>query len=270
VPAWPSIAESRIQNLSKNPEWLESLQHCLGLFTLTEYLATWVRNEWNVPCSVVRYPTLIPEQLFSIDKYEAEPVRIVTTLGFWLRRFTSFAMLRADGFRKIRPSLVADEKSSGMSKIRAYEKEEAQTRQFNPKSIQPVEQLPRLSGDAYDELLSKAVVFLDLIDASAVTTIVECMVRGTPLLVNRLPGVVEYLGTDYPFYFDTLEEAAAKLSDPMTVRAAHYHMKSNPVVKQLAPQAFLNAFAKTNVYQEVLDAASDQVSALNLTDRKVS
>jgi hypothetical protein len=227
------------------------------LFTLTEYLATWVRNEWEVPCDVVRYPTLVPEQLFSIDKHEAEPVKIIATIGFWLRRFTSFSMLKADGFRKVRPSLLADGKSRGMNKIRAYEEEEARSRQFNPKNVQPVEHVPRLADVAYDELLSKAVVFLDLIDASAVTTIVECMVRGTPLLVNRLPGVVEYLGTDYPFYFDTLEEAAAKLSDPMTVQAAHHYMKSNPVVKQLAPQAFLSALAETGVYQEVLGAASD-------------
>jgi len=80
--------------------------------------------------------------------------------------------------------------------------------------------------------------------------------------VNRLPGVVEYLGTDYPFYFDTLEEAAAKLSDPMTVQAAHHHMKSNPVVKQLAPQAFLSALAETGVYQEVLGMPRPTRSAL--------
>jgi hypothetical protein len=122
--------------------------------------------------------------------------------------------------------------------------------------MQPVERLTRLSGAAYDELLSKAVVFLDLIDASAVTTIVECMVRGTPLLVNRLPAVVEYLGTDYPLYFETLEEAATKLSNPTSVQAAHRHIKCNPVVKQLTPQAFLNNFVETETYRKALVAVS--------------
>ena len=258
VPNWPSIAKSRIQNLSQNPDWLESLPHCLGLFAMTEYLATWARNEWKVPCDVVRYPTLVPDEMFSIDKYEAESVKILVTIGFWLRRLTSFSMLRADGFRKVRPILMTDQNTVGMSRIRAYEKEEAQSSQFNWNNVQPVELLPRLSDVAYDDLLSKSVAFLNLIDASAVTTIVECMVRGTPLLVNRIPPVIEYLGSDYPFYFDTLEEAATKLSDSTTVRAAHRHMQSNPMVKQLAPQAFLNSFAETRIYEKVLATASSR------------
>jgi hypothetical protein len=256
VPNWPSIAESRIQNLSRDPLWIESLQHCLGLIALTDYLASWARNEWKLPCEVLRYPTLVPDEVFSMEKYEANPVKTVVTIGFWLRRFTSFSALKADGFRKVWPIVIPDQNEEGISRMRAYEMEEAESRQINLGEMQPVERLPRLSGEAYDELLSQTVVFLDLIDASAVTAIVECMVRGTPLLVNRLPPVVEYLGADYPFYFATLEEAATKLSDPAAVWAAHRHLKANPMVKQLAPQAFLNGFAETQVYKRALAAAS--------------
>ena len=32
----------------------------------------------------------------------------------------------------------------------------------------------------------------------------------TPIVINRLPAVVEYLGADYPFYFNSLEEARDK------------------------------------------------------------
>jgi hypothetical protein len=155
---------------------------------------------------------------------------------------------------------VASENNVGMSRILAYEKEEALSRQFDSNNVQqPVEVLPRLSGAAYDDLLSRAVIFLDLVDASAVTTIVECLVRGTPLLINRIPPVFEYLGADYPLYFEPLEEAAAKLSDSTTVRAAHYHMRSNPVVKELTPQAFLDKFAGTPLYEKVLPAAASRI-----------
>jgi hypothetical protein len=126
-------------------------------------------------------------------------------------------------------------------------------------AYQSVDLMQRLSGAAYDELLAKAVVFLDLIDASAVTTIVECMIRATPLVVNRIPPVIEYLGADYPLYFDTLGEAEAKLSDPAIMRAAHEHMLANPLVKQLTPQAFLNIFAETQVYNNVLLAAAGRI-----------
>ena len=253
VPDWSSINKYRIQNLSQTPEWLDSLQYCLGLYSMSEYLASWARKEWGVPCEVVRYPTLVPDYLFSIEQYEAEPVKTIACIGFWLRRFSSFSMLKADGFRKIRPMVMTNKNAVGMNKILAYEEEEAQSRQFNSNGIQPVETVPRLSGLAYDKFLSKTIVFLDLIDASAVTTIVECMVRGTPLLINRIPAVMEYLGKDYPLYIETLEEAATKLRDAEIIRAAHYHIKSNPMVQKLTPQEFLNMFAETQIYQNAVN-----------------
>jgi hypothetical protein len=71
-----------------------------------------------------------------------------------------------------------------------------------------------VSDDEYDALLENSVVFLKLRDAPADTTVVECIARNTPILINRLPGVVEYLGEDYPFYYSSLDEAEAKLQQP--------------------------------------------------------
>ena len=64
--------------------------------------------------------------------------------------------------------------------------------------MKSVEVMEHLSDSAYDELLSENVVFLNLIDASAVNTVIECIVRNTPLIINRLPAIVEILGEDYP------------------------------------------------------------------------
>ena len=56
----------------------------------------------------------------------------------------------------------------------------------------------------YDQLLEKNIVFIELIDASANNTILECIVRNTPIIVNKIEPVVEYLGDDYPLYFENL------------------------------------------------------------------
>ncbi|HZU14652.1 MAG TPA: hypothetical protein VFB58_17585 [Chloroflexota bacterium] len=255
VPEWPSIAEGRLQTLETTPLWLESLPRCLGLFALTEYLADWVRAEWGLPCEVLRYPTLTPDKRFSMDAFEAQARPVVATIGFWLRRFTTFERLRAGGFLKVQPDLMPSDNLEGTRRIRAYERDEATAwRGRGAGGTQPVERLPRLTDDAYDDLLSRSVIFLDLIDASAVTTVVECLARATPLLINRHPAVVEYLGADYPFYFDSLEEAECKLADRCLIWAAHRHMLSNPIVRQLAPQAFLDAFAATQLYQKALSS----------------
>jgi polysaccharide pyruvyl transferase WcaK-like protein len=79
--------------------------------------------------------------------------------------------------------------------------------------------------DSYDELLASSVVFLDLGDASAVNTIIECIVRNTPLLVNPLPAVVEYLGEEYPLYYQSLNEASELLANHKQIKKAHKYLK---------------------------------------------
>jgi hypothetical protein len=68
--------------------------------------------------------------------------------------------------------------------------------------------IPRQDDKRYDALLSKNAVFLKLVDASAVNTVIECIVRNTPVFVNRLPAVEEALGRDYPGFYESLKEAA--------------------------------------------------------------
>lgn len=76
------------------------------------------------------------------------------------------------------------------------------------KQYESVEVLDRLSNEEYDNLLAENIVFLNLIDCSAVNTVIECVVRGTVLIVNRLPALEEILGVDYPGFYDSIDQAA--------------------------------------------------------------
>src|SRR5262249_422087 len=96
-----------------------------------------------------------------------------------------------------------------------------------------VDTLPFLDNREYDELLSSHLVFVELDAAGANNAIVECLVRGTPILVNPLPAVREYLGDDYPLYFISRTEAARKAEDPELVVAAHEYLVGRPEAEQL-------------------------------------
>ena len=102
-PPWPSIAGECVRNLNMSPFWREKSKHCLGLYTLTQYLANWVISEWGVPCEVVRYPTIRPGTVFSPEAFLQQTMPTIACVGFWLRRFSSFDALRANGYRKLRP-----------------------------------------------------------------------------------------------------------------------------------------------------------------------
>lgn len=102
-----------------------------------------------------------------------------------------------------------------------------------------VEVINTLSNDGFDELLTENIVFLDLVDASAVNTVIECIVRNTVLIVNRHPAVEELLGKDYPGFFDSLFEAAIIVGKEDTLKSIHEHMSHNVDKKQLGISHFM-------------------------------
>jgi hypothetical protein len=73
---------------------------------------------------------------------------------------------------------------------------------FTKDMISSVDIIEQLSNDDYDILLSENIVFINLVDASAVNTIIECKIRNTPIIVNKHPAIVEMLGETYPLYYD--------------------------------------------------------------------
>ena len=94
----------------------------------------------------------------------------------------------------------------------------------------------------YDELLEKNIAFIDLYDSAANNTVLECIVRNTPLIVNRTPGVVEYLGEDYPLYFDNLEEVDSLL-DLEKLKSGHEYLK-NMYKEDITMEHFFDKFIK--------------------------
>jgi hypothetical protein len=120
---------------------------------------------------------------------------------------------------------------------------------------QNVLHLPFLDNIEYDRLLAENIVFLDLYDSSANNALVECIVRGTPVVVNRLPAVMEYLGPDYPLYFDDLDEAGAKAEDDRLVLAAHRYLMAHSVRARLSGRHFLKSIAESRIYRALDPAA---------------
>ena len=98
------------------------------------------------------------------------------------------------------------------------------------KTIQnKVDVLDYMDNAAYDDILTKNVVFLHLVDGSAVNTLIECIVRTCPIFVNRHPAVVELLGEAYPLYY-TVDETHpipnvdALLKDTGVILRAHQYL----------------------------------------------
>lgn len=90
----------------------------------------------------------------------------------------------------------------------------------------------KLDNTAYDSLLQNNLVFVHLIEPSAVNTVIECISRNTPIIVNRHPAVVEMLGEHYPLYYtsDDYTEINNQVNELIcnngNIYAAYMHLKT--------------------------------------------
>ncbi|MBK6740407.1 MAG: tetratricopeptide repeat protein [Haliea sp.] len=251
MPAFFHPAESPRAVVAK-AVWRESMEACIGLFTLSEYCSQWLREATGKPVSTLVHPTEIPDTLFDFDAFDHNESKKIVQVGWWLRRLGAIYELplaagNAMGYTKVRlvPQFI-EQADQYLNNLIATQLRE---RPVPPTAARDnTREFGHLSDAAYDSLLSCNIVFIQLYDASANNTVIECIARGTPVLVNPLPAVLEYLGLDYPLYYDSLEQAAAMALDPHRLAVAHTHLMENPLRKLLGADAFRQQMLESEVY----------------------
>ncbi len=231
--------------------FVESLDYCRGIFTLSEALARDVRKLTNgiVPVESFLHPTEFTNKLFDLNRFLKSP-RILH-LGWWLRRFASFALLPVN---MPKYGLMAQNKFP--KRLTELRNDMSLLRVNRWSRLQPTEVtfLDYVPNEEFDDWLASSVVFIDLYASSANNTIIECMVRNTPVLVNPLDAVVEYLGPDYPLYYHTLEEAAEKASKERWLRLATDYLASWPLKQELRFERFIARFKQSKIVQEITNS----------------
>jgi hypothetical protein len=226
-----------LERLIRMDDWKKSMAHCRGLWTLTDYQKNFLLdNDVPVPVAKVYYPMDAEVEQFSFDKFLRNPRRRLLFIGEFLRRYQPFFDLHAPGFEKT--LLRSGDVDINVLKQKVVENDS-------------VSSLHSVDDATYDRLLAENIVFLNLFDAGAVTTVIECVVRGTPILVNKVGGVSEYLGEDYPLYYETLEEATAKLGDLDLLERTAARMRQDLLREKLTDEHFLYALQNTSVYREL-------------------
>ncbi len=248
VPHW---FEHHVSNdaIFSLPQWQESLPHCRGLFTLSEHHRRALQARFpGIPVDSLLHPTEDPGLKWSWEGFSANPRKSVIQVGFWLRKLWAIHRLQAAGYHKI----FLRKKDSNIDHLLEVEREFSEYgHMLTAEEASSVESIEFLPDGEYDRLLSENIVFMELYDASANNTIIECIVRGTPILVNPIDPVIEYLGADYPFYFSSLEEAAEKIQDMDLVRRTSEFLFSHPMREKFTPAYFLRSFVESRIYQSL-------------------
>ena len=243
VPSWYPLDQSAPRLLGDH-RFRASLDTCRGLFTLSETLRDWWATRIDVPVEAVPFPTGEPLLRFSLEAFHQNPSPRIVQVGTWLRKLYAIHTLPV---RRLQRTIVHQHQPY-IDELFATERQ-ALGLDIDERRV---ETLPFLDDLQYDELLSCNLVFIELYGASANNAVVECMIRGTPILVNPLPAVREYLGDDYPLYFNTRAEAALKAEDDDLIAAAHRHLVTSHRAQQLSHERFVGSIAASGIYRELV------------------
>ena len=198
-----AFKKCNLSDLIVNPLFLSDLKSCMVLFTLSDYITNFIKENISNPPKIVTlaHPVDPCAAMFTMEKYTANPDKHLLQVGQQLRNVSSIFKINPKGFKRLWLTGNPD-----MTRcIQLLRKESMNT--INLDMVYYTK-----TFDEYDALLEKNIVFIDLYDSAANNTVLECIVRNTPVIVNRTPGVLEYLGAEYPLYFDTLNEVAGLLT----------------------------------------------------------
>ena len=203
-----------LHDLVAHSLFLSDLKTCMVLFTLSEYISNFLRENIPNPPKIVTlaHPTEFCVGMFTLEKYTANPDKHLLQIGQQLRNVSSIFKINPPGFKRL--WLTGNPNMTKCMRILRSEYID----KINPDMLHYIKNF-----DEYDAMLEKNIVFIDLYDSAANNTILECIARNTPIIVNRTPGVLEYLGAEYPLYFNTLDEVADLLK-MKKLQAAHDYL----------------------------------------------
>lgn len=279
--------DNNLVTVFSKPNFIQSLNCCKGLIVLSKNNQQWIQSKLKelfvrVPVISLIHPTEFLDRnlLFDFDKFKQNPVKKIIQIGAWLRN--SYAIYELDTPKELNGDekyhkyalkgkgmdnyFVSDEDIGdivGFIKNVACGRKERisgcliQNKDVNKYLVGLIDNiesrhgsvtvLENISNEQYDELLRDNIVFINLVDAAAVNTILECIVRNTPILVNRLPATEEYLGKDYPLFYDSLDHANDLLTDIRNIKKAHKYLCRMPKDK-FSIDYFLKSLVQSEVY----------------------
>lgn len=268
VPYWFDYQNSP-QEILKYTEFINSLQHCEGIFVLSDYLNKWLTNYFknnniNVRVNTLWHPTETPKLKFTWKKFKDNNNRKIVQNGYWLRNMSFIWDIKCDytkvwlysnsyAFECLKRELINSPNSTKLHKdlLDRITKLGYSDEEIISKTIIDVD-LMRLNNDEYDKMLSENICVLSLYDSSCNNAIIECMVRNTPIIVNKIEPVVEYLGKDYPLYFNTIEEAEALLNNKKKLKKGYKYLKKMDKTR-LSGKYFKKSLMDSDIYINLLE-----------------
>lgn len=205
----------------EQPVVQNALRHMKLGITLASHFTEWMAEHRAVNCPMVTIPHPIempPENLHWDPKCLTNDRVEIMHYGNYLKNTLALNHLPAvPGYQYIR-----------VKGDRPWDERWDKRCRFSYRSVRKnykqVKLVQRLTNSQLDEALRESICLFEYVGLAASNALLECIVRNVPVIVNRMPAAVEYLGRDYPLFYDNLGQAIG-LMNHNYIMAAHKYLK---------------------------------------------
>ena len=286
-----------IEGLLNNTEFLASLPHCVGLITLTSELRAHLKEQPALAATniyALLHPIAPPDAAapeWSIDVFKAawRKKRQLVQLGVQDRMLGAIFAIRTTCSRVWLPGVEMGEPGTVRSRftidrLKQHLEDEVEaawrpqelghgevtisddvratgngTWELNARTLEGDVRVMRMSNDDYDRTMLTSVVMVPLLGGTANNAVLESISSNVPAFVSRLPSTEEYLGRDYPMFFDSLDEVSQVIEDEDRLfdimERTHRHLAAQPK-ERLLPENF--QFQLVNVAKGLREECPEQ------------
>ena len=113
--------------------------------------------------------------------------------------------------------------------------------------------IKQLNDIEYDDLLINSYVILNQFTSSANNALLECIALNIPIFCNRLPAVEEYIGKDYPLFFENIEDLEKLIYNAEKIKKGYeYIVNMNEHKKKLELDTFIHDILNSNITRSIL------------------
>ena len=254
--------------ICKRDVFIESLKTCHMLIVFSQSMKNWVDNKLNamgfgntIPVYNMYHPIKFPDQSkqFTMQKFNDNPNKKLLQIGSWLRNSKLIFDIDIDNTFtdkniNYKKTWICRDKQSIIRFANTLPFAHAKyiKKIFNGDIIKSniptllfnnVEHIS-LDNSLYDKALSENIVVTELVGSSCNNGIIEMIASATPLLVNKLDSVIEYLGENYPFYYSSYDELISKSQNSALIQETHQYLLNLDIRNYITGSYFRKSFLK--------------------------
>lgn len=203
VPNYLSIPD--ISDIITSPFIKNNINNCLGLITFSQNIKNILDNyNLNVDILFIKHPINMEKiKLFNIESFKNNNNKNVVLLGKQLRKQSTIYLINTI-YKKIWMPGTTKHKDSLMENLN--KELNFINKNINNINLNDVEIKYFNCYEDYDNFIILNIIIIDLWDTNANNSVLECLIRNIPFFVSKIPGIIEYLGEEYPMYFNSIND----------------------------------------------------------------